>query len=693
MAVALNAAPSYDPDAEQGDMTFRWLCSRSDGLDCRTAQGTLLSSRMTGSSLAGIRLQAVEGDTLCYTFTMSVTKGARVASTSTTVSVLPLVAEGAAAPPAVTIAPLLPRVAANKKLTLLGVVEAPNTSEVALRWTAVPIAAELVPPSPLYRASRWSSPPLDLAVVARSPLDGINLVLKPDSLTCGSAYRFTLTAVDAASPPEGVSTYIDLEVNTPPTGGGLVCSQAEGYVLSTKFDFKAEDWQDDDPPLLYQLKYRVVGGNSTAWTPIGSPTPETAFSKQLPVAGLAAFDHLVSLQLSVKDNLEGVATSVVNVTVNEMMTEQMDDEEKDAMLGGLLASGANDLANGDVEASMVMVTGLAHMANADPEAEARRRRRRRRRRLLSGGSDSDAQGGEDMRGMMMGMVGTALSVLPPSMETLDWMAETAATVVDSPTAVSASTRDGTFGVLGSLVGQVNTTEEASMAPSAAASVTSGLNSLMLSMGAEVTGSSDSEEEEWESDSEYAASESEEVTRNAAQAVGILNNVATSLVKGLAPGEAPQELVSDTLTAKVQNAGALDNPACPLFGGALEAAGGAGAVTLPLSLKDAGVANAGDAVVLRLVSVAVSPHSPNASNAANATTRSSTRPGSGVLTIAMESASSSQPLVVKVSVSCLYPPAPAPCGVGMPEKCQQRISSHSPSLRSDVLAVCVRARRD
>ena len=687
MAVALNAAPSYDPDAEPGAMAFRWLCSRSDGLDCRSAQGALLPSRMTNSSLAGIRLQAVEGDTLCYTFTMSVTKGARVASTSTTVSILPLVAEGAAAPPAVTIAPLLPRVAANKKLTLLGVVEAANASEVALRWTAVPVTAELVPPSPLYRASRPSSP-LDLTMVASTPLDGINLVLKPDSLTCGAAYRFTLTAVDAASPPEGVSTYIDLEVNTPPTGGGLVCSQAEGYVLSTKFDFKAEDWQDDDPPLLYQLKYRVVGGNSTAWTPIGSPTPEREFSKQLPVAGLAAFDHLVSLQLSVKDNLEGVATSVVNVTVNEMMTEQMDDEEKDAMLGGLLASGANDLANGDVEASMVMVTGLAHMANADPEAEARRRRRRRRRRLLSGGSDSDAQGGEDMRGMMMGMVGTALSVLPPSMETLDWMAETAATVVDSPTAVSASTRGGTFGVLGSLVSLVNTTEQASLAPSAAASVTQGLNSLMLSMSAEATGE---EEEEW--DSEYAASESEEVTRNAAQAVGILNDAATSLVKGLAPGEAPQELVSDTLTAKVQNAGALDNPACPLFGGALEAAGGAGAVTLPLSLKDAGVANAGDAVVLRLVSVAVSPHSPNASNAANATTRSSTRPGSGVLTIAMESASSSQPLVVKVSVSCLYPPAPAPCGVGMPEKCQQRISSHSPSLRSDVLAVCVRARRD
>jgi hypothetical protein len=84
-----------------------------------------------------------------------------------------------------------------------------------------------------------------------------------------------------------------------------------------------------------------------------------------------------------------------------------------------------------------------------------------------------------------------------------------------------------------------------MAPSAASSVTHGLNSLMLSMGPEAQYSSDSEytEEAWESDSDYAAVESEEATRIAAQAVGMLNNVASSLVKSLSPGEAPAELVS------------------------------------------------------------------------------------------------------------------------------------------------------
>ena len=85
-----------------------------------------------------------------------------------------------------------------------------------------------------------------------------------------------------------------------------------------------------------------------------------------------------------------------------------------------------------------------------------------------------------------------------------------------------------------------------MAPSAASSVTHGLNSLMLSMGPEAQYSSDSEyteEEAWESDSDFASVESEEVTRIAALAVGILNDVASSLVKSLSPGEAPQELVS------------------------------------------------------------------------------------------------------------------------------------------------------
>ena len=103
-------------------------------------------------------------------------------------------------------------------------------------------------------------------------------------------------------------------------------------------------------------------------------------------------------------------------------------------------------------------------------------------------------------------------------------------------------------------------------------------------------------------------------------------------------------MSATLSAKVQNVGAIDSPNCPLFGGArIEAAGGAGAVTLPSSLKDAGLSDAGDAVVLRLVSVAVSPHSPNATT----TNTTTARPGSAVLSIAMESASSSKPLVVEV----------------------------------------------
>ena len=128
------------------------------------------------------------------------------------VSVLPLVAEGAAEPPAVSIAPLFPRIVANKKLTLLGVVVATNASAVALRWTATPITSQLQPASALYSALRPPSPPVELAALASTTLDGANLVLHPDSLACGTAYRFTLTAIDAASPPEGVSAYIDLEV-------------------------------------------------------------------------------------------------------------------------------------------------------------------------------------------------------------------------------------------------------------------------------------------------------------------------------------------------------------------------------------------------------------------------------------------------------------------------------------------------
>jgi hypothetical protein len=87
-----------------------------------------------------------------------------------------------------------------------------SNCQVALRWTATPITSQLQPASALYSALRPPSPPLQLPALASTALDGANLVLRPDSLAEGTAYRFTLTAIDAASPPEGVSAYIDLEV-------------------------------------------------------------------------------------------------------------------------------------------------------------------------------------------------------------------------------------------------------------------------------------------------------------------------------------------------------------------------------------------------------------------------------------------------------------------------------------------------
>jgi hypothetical protein len=62
-------------------------------------------------------------------------------------------------------------------------------------------------------------------------------------------------------------------VNTPPTGGSLLVVPAQGFALSTAFAVAAMDWQDVDAPLWFQLKYRVVGGNSTAWTALSSPAP------------------------------------------------------------------------------------------------------------------------------------------------------------------------------------------------------------------------------------------------------------------------------------------------------------------------------------------------------------------------------------------------------------------------------------
>lgn len=57
--ITLDASPSFDPDSETGDMSFQWRCTRSDGEECRTADGALLPVRLTDPVLGPLNLQVI----------------------------------------------------------------------------------------------------------------------------------------------------------------------------------------------------------------------------------------------------------------------------------------------------------------------------------------------------------------------------------------------------------------------------------------------------------------------------------------------------------------------------------------------------------------------------------------------------------------------------------------------------------
>ena len=47
------------------------------------------------------------------------------------------------------------------------------------------------------------------------------------------------------------------QVNSPPANGRVRVEPSEGYALETPFTMTAEQWEDADLPLWYQVKYQV----------------------------------------------------------------------------------------------------------------------------------------------------------------------------------------------------------------------------------------------------------------------------------------------------------------------------------------------------------------------------------------------------------------------------------------------------
>eukprot|EP00854_Cymbomonas_tetramitiformis_P014969 gene14969-17692_t len=464
-----------DPDGAPGNISFIWRCFRPDppsapqqGAECRFANGTLLPQPMgPGAELPAMLLQ---GDLppVNYTFLATGRKGSRSSEASVRVTV----ARGS--PPVPTITPLLSRVNAGDRLRLESVTAAADLSSLAHEWTMASQRSShvlaLEPPSPEVDASGAGAATGTLACASRFQP---NLVLQADVLTPGSEYTFRLSASDAFGTG---AAEITVRVNIPPKGGWVYVSPPEGVAYSDKFSVSTRGWEDEDAPLLFQIECLQIaesGGGAPIvlldFSPFSGPS-----IRQMPVEGLPAQGHNVTIRATARDDLGAQATAEGIIKVRPPQEGSAVD-----WAGSLVSSAAEALLNGDTEDALVQVDGASGLI----EVEARRHRARQRL-LQSADESGEGAGGNGQRGAedalraeLLGYVAAAREAFITTSSAVERLARSMQSL-----AMGAGREPGTdaqsMALLEALVGDTRADPDvAALTSGAAQSICSGLSAL------------------------------------------------------------------------------------------------------------------------------------------------------------------------------------------------------------------------
>ena len=565
--VALDASASSDPDAEPGSLLFAWACADSRGGSCSFTNGTALA--------AGATVQLLQLAVGTYAVSLTVSKGNRTASVSTSLTIT----RGAALVVAIAGLPA-PQVDPSAKLALLA--------------TVTLIGAAVAPPAAL--TATWSvtsappgTPPLNLTdpQTVLSAAGSVSLVLAPGVLRPGP-YVFRL---DAALSPAGTAALGDagagsatvlVAVAAPPSGlggpgtlGALTVSPARGIALNTTFSAATSGWLTAPPqgPLQYRFSYLVpgsgaagTGGNDAILAPF-NPSPAATFT--LP-AGVTA-GGIVTVRCLVQ-NAAGVAASAplqFNVTVTPPPV--------DALLGtggqAVAATTAAQVAirSGDVATALSAVGTVANTVSAATSAA-----------VPNATLDASAAA---VRESLASVVALAVAASAPTADALAQASAAMESVVTAPPAqVSSSTQALGVRVLaraaagGSLVSAAT-----------GANVVGGLSSIGLAAAAQVAGATTAARVGMMVVKAPAAPPAPSLGGLSSSATSllsvptVLSTLAGSLGLGFAvAGEAPVALASPAITLRV----ALDtsDPASSrLTTQGLGAGGGSDAAVAALSV--------------------------------------------------------------------------------------------------------------
>ncbi|KAK3274023.1 hypothetical protein CYMTET_17771 [Cymbomonas tetramitiformis] len=559
LPVELNAAKSYDPDDEPGEMVYTWRCVRLEALEssCRDSSGALLPAYMSTPQLS-LELAGSQSGAL-YQLTCTITKAERSAEASTTVTIV------TGEPPVPSIVPLPHKHTANSKLTLGSQVTSLQPDTLALAWSLEPLG---------------DAPAVNLTTAAATALNLPSLVLRADTLMAGAEYMFTLSATDRNGPSQ---VGLLIRVNSPPHGGAVSISPAEGTMAETPFACDGSGWEDDveDKPLWYQLRYEVVGG-AGGLTMLSQWQPSPTFTTTMTTAGEEALGHLVTVWLYVKDTLDATARAPHNLTVRPKVFESEDEQAQyvDSALDSALQSAANGEDSSGTVMAMASVLGGGGSGNRAAAAATRRRV------LEEGGSHSNLTmrwQQAQQREAMMDITSAVSKQLPMTTDTVTRMAQTSALVAGEPAELSRRARGLVTTTVEALVAATGSGDpDAQLDAAGAAAVVESLSGVAAgALG--------------------AANQSAEVTA----VVEVVRSAGLARAQGLVAGEDPVEAGTELLSMWAQRDD-LSSGDARAFSSELITPSGA-ALTLPPS-TGAALGTASESVTIMVVASAVDPHS-------------------------------------------------------------------------------------
>ncbi|KAK3266870.1 hypothetical protein CYMTET_24540 [Cymbomonas tetramitiformis] len=573
--ITLDAGRSLDPDAEPGDILFRWNCSvekaatvansttDATGVSisaCRYYNGTQLPEALFGAALT-MRLQGGYPP-INYTFSLSGAKKERRTEVSTRVRIM------AGAPPVPAIAPMLEALNPGDKLRLRSDVASVAVDTLTYKWSIVP---------------EKSTNDLNLTDAIAS-LDAAqpNIVLKANTLVAGGSYTFQLVATDRIG---SGSVQMTVLVNSPPVGGWLQdFAAAEVFAYAEQVTMSSAGWEDEDAPLFYQFLCEVVGAAEGVPQQLSEFIPLPSLSTIIPVEGLSHQAHLITVLGAARDSLGAVAYSARNLTVLPPPEDQPVEE-----LGGALAGAAvNAVLDGNVDAALVSLDAanavlnsavaasetdstlvLTNRSGAGPFNGTLARRRRSRALTQDAAVNSERA---DMRGQLAGAMMAAKGSLYSTGATVERLSGSVQGLLGAPSELGMESQEGVLLLLEDLVG--DTRADPAVAPlttGAADAMCSSLASLnkAAAVAPNVT--------------DEASGANSTVARRAAAVIDIMDTMGVSLLEGFATGEMGQGLACDGLAMKVERSDASSADSA-LYTQPLESEGAA--VSFPAALAQA-----------------------------------------------------------------------------------------------------------